>query len=318
MKCNCEPLIKAIDAYIRKADDDLAGALDEAGFIDTAETVEEISGMEERVARALKKETRAILDAAEEAVDLEVFARDVWPGVKADDDVADKLRLIFFEEFNAFMPELVTHYVAKIDADLVVTDFTKRTTAWIEEWSQELGDIMKLNSHDEVEKILATGLEQGQSVAEFTRALQDSGIRDEYYRARAVAVTETLRAHSAAQQEALVQNPAAAEKEWVHTGGNDPRLNHVAMNGQRVPVDEPFVLECRDGDTRYPMFPRDTNLPPEESINCHCIHRGIASEEVLGLSLEERKRLQQEAVDADDGEWEKELDAQNRARAGIE
>jgi hypothetical protein len=43
----------------------------------------------------------------------------------------------------------------------------------------------------------------------------------------------------------------------------------------------------------------------------------VVSEEVLGLSLEERQALQAQAIAEDDGEWEKELDAQNKARAGI-
>ena len=43
----------------------------------------------------------------------------------------------------------------------------------------------------------------------------------------------------------------------------------------------------------------------------------VVSEEVLGLSLEERQALQAQAIAEDDDEWEKELDAQNKARAGI-
>ena len=39
---------------------------------------------------------------------------------------------------------------------------------------------------------------------------------------------------------------------------------------------------------------------------------------ILGLSLEERRRIQQEAIDEMDDEWEKELDRKNRAKAGIE
>lgn len=42
------------------------------------------------------------------------------------------------------------------------------------------------------------------------------------------------------------------------------------------------------------------------------------SAEVLGLSLEERQRLQQQAIEEMDGEWERELDARNKAKAGIE
>lgn len=97
-----------------------------------------------------------------------------------------------------------------------------------------------------------------------------------------------------------------------------PTENHQDMNGQRVPVNEPFVLTGIKGGTHYPMYPRDTNLPPEESINCHCICQPVVSEDILGLPLEERQRLQQEAIDAMDDDWEKELDKKNKAKAGIE
>ena len=179
---------------------------------------------------------------------------------------------------------------------------------------------MQLNSHKEIERLLEKGLAEGQGMAEFTRAILDSGIRDEYYKARRVAVTEVLRAHSVAQQEAYMQSPAVSEKMWKHTGEyrNEPRQNHVDMDGQRVPVEEPYELIGADGGTYEPMYPRDPLLPPEESINCHCISQPVVSEETLGLPLEERQRLQQEAIDAMDDEWEKELDAQNKAKAGID
>lgn len=117
-----------------------------------------------------------------------------------------------------------------------------------------------------------------------------------------------------------MQSPAVAEKMWRHTGSyrNEPRKNHVDMDGQRVRVDEPFELKGIKGGTYYPMYPRDSSLPPEESINCHCIAQPVVSEEILGLSLEERQRLQQEAIDNMDDEWEKELDAKNKAKAGID
>jgi proteasome lid subunit RPN8/RPN11 len=90
------------------------------------------------------------------------------------------------------------------------------------------------------------------------------------------------------------------------------------MDGQIVPKSEAFELQGRDGATYRPMYPRDPLLPACESVNCHCIHRGIVNKDILGMSYEERKKLQQEIIDNDDGEWEKELDASNRAKAGID
>ena len=125
--------------------------------------------------------------------------------------------------------------------------------------------------------------------------------------------------HRAAQQEAFMQSPAVAGKGWKHTGEykNEPRQNHVDMDGQTVPVNEPFELIGADGSIYNPMYPGDTSLPPEERINCHCICQPVVNEEILGMTLEERQELQQQIVDEMDDEWEKELDAANRAKAGI-
>ena len=68
----------------------------------------------------------------------------------------------------------------------------------------------------------------------------------------------------------------------------------------------------------HPMHPCDSNLPAGESINCHCMEQAIVDDDVLGMTLEERQALQQAIIDEDDGAWEAELDAANRAKAGIE
>lgn len=320
MCLNCKPLIKAIDTYIEKADNDLADALGAEGYAKPKKTLKYAQDIEDGVAEALLEETDYFVAEAEKAVDLETFAEDVWPKVKLNDALKGKLATVFTESLEKFMPEYVGYYLKQTDKDLKLAQVSKRTSAWVTSWSKDLGEIMKLNSHKEIERILEKGLKDGSSIAEFTRQILDSGIRDEYYKARRVAVTEVLRAHSVAQQEAFMQSPAVGEKMWKHTGEyrNEPRQNHVDMDGQRVPVDEPFELIGADGGTYECMYPRDITLPPEESINCHCICQPVVSEDILGLPLEERQRLQQEAIDEMDDEWEKELDAQNKAKAGIE
>ena len=318
MCMKCGPLLKAIDAYLQKADGDLTDALEEEGYAKPKKTLEYLEDMEEQVAAALLAETDYILEAAKGAVDLEAFAADVWPGVKLSDELMSKLATVFTELLEKFMPEFIGYYIQQTDKDLELKQVSKKTTAWVRTWSASLGEIMQLNK--EIETILEKGLRDGSSIQEFTRSILDSGIRDEYYKARRVAVTEVLRAHSVAQQEAFMQSPAVEEKMWKHTGAyrNDPRKNHMDMDGQRVPKDQPFELRGIKGGTYYPMYPRDSSLPPEESINCHCISQPVVSAEVLGLSLEERQRLQQQAIEEMDDEWERELDARNKAKAGIE
>lgn len=320
MCLNCRPLMKAIDAYLEKADNDLEAELEAEGYQEPKKTLKYAKDLEDEITEALLAETDYFLAAAEKAVDLDTFAKLIWPGIVLNDELREKLAQIFLEYFDSFMPEFVECYIKQTDKDLKLPQVSKRTKAWTKKWSVELAELMQLTSHREIEKILETELENGSSIATFTRDIMESGIRDEYYKARRAALTEVLRAHSVAQQEAFMQSPAVQEKMWRHTGSyrNEPRKNHVDMGGQRVPVSEPFTLDGIKGGTYYPMYPRDTNLPPEESINCHCICQPVVSEEILGLSLEERQKLQQEAIDNMDDEWEKELDAKNKAKAGIE
>lgn len=320
MCIHCNSLIKAIDVYIKKADDNLSDELEAQGYIKSEKTIKYIQEIEDGVVEALLDETDEIIAEAEKAIDLETFAEDVWSKVKLDNTTKVKLIKVFKEKLNKFMPEFIGYYIAQTDKDLKLTQVSERTMAWVEGWSKELGEIMQLNSHKEIEHILEKGLKEGNSIAEFTHEILDSGIRNEYYKARRVAVTEVLTAHRVAQQEAFMQSPIVSEKMWKHTGEyrNEPRQNHVDMDGQRVPVNEPFELIGADGSTYNPMFPGDTILPPEERINCHCIEQPVVSEEILGLPLEERQRLQQQAIDEMDDDWEKELDARNRAKAGIE
>lgn len=320
MCLNCKPLMKAIDAYLAKADNELEEELEAEGYQEPKRTLKYVEDLEDEITEALLAETDYFLAAAEKAVDLDTFAKLIWPGIVLNDELREKLAQIFLEYFDSFMPEFVECYIKQTDKDLKLPQVSKRTKAWTKKWSVELAELMQLTSHREIEKILETGLENGSSIATFTRDIMESGIRDEYYKARRAALTEVLRAHSVAQQEAFMQSPAVQEKMWRHTGSyrNEPRKNHVDMDGQRVPVNEPFTLDGIKGGTYYPMYPRDTILPPEESINCHCICQPVVSEEILGLSLEERQKLQQEAIDNMDDEWEKELDAKNKAKAGIE
>ena len=315
----CSSVMKAIDAYLAKAEDSLADALEAEGYAKPKKTMRYLRELEDSVAEALTEETDYFLAEAEKAADLESFAEDVWPKVKLNDALKSKLATVFAESLSEFMPEFIGYYIAQTDRGLKLAQVSKLTTAWVGTWSEQLADIMRLNSHKEIETILTKGLQDGSSIATFTRAILDSGIRDEYYKARRVALTEVLRAHSVAQQEAFMQSPAVTDKMWLHTGEyrNEPRQNHVDMSGQRVPKDAPFSLTGIKGGTYEPMYPRDTILPPEESVNCHCICQPVVSEDILGLPLEERQRLQQEAIDKMDDDWERELDARNKAKAGI-
>ena len=172
------------------------------------------------------------------------------------------------KQLNKIVPQFTDTYVKAVDSGLTGNRISKRTTAWIQRWSRFLADEMKLTSHTQIENILVDAVENNRDIATVTRMIQDSGIRNEYYRARRTAVTEVLRAHNVAKQEARMQNPSVSHtrSRVRHTGAhkNEPRENHVEMDGQTVQKFEPFELFGADGGVYHPMYPVDPSLPPGE------------------------------------------------------
>lgn len=308
-----EALIKAIDRYLAKADDDLADELEAEDRALPEDSVKMVSDMEEGVAAALVAQTKYyIKEIKKRNTVTELLA--VFDEIKEKDIYCDEIAVVAAEQFKKYVPKMVVGYVDKVDSGIKITEISKRTAAWIDDWSKELAEIMKLNSQNEIETILQKCLADGDGIIEASKAILDSGIRDEYYKARRVAVTEMLRAHNVSKHEARMQCPCITQKKWRHTGGykNQPRENHVAMDGQTVDKDKPFELVGADGATYYPMFPVDASLPAAEAINCHCIAEDVVDESILGLSTEERQRLRDEALAAMDEEWENEVDAEYR------
>ena len=327
---NADNIIAAIDKYLAKADSDLEKTLKAEGFVEPKETVKTINTLEEEIADILQEQTEELLavltQAKEDNIDVEGLKERIEQFLEQDYIAAD-VETASMDMYETEVPKLADVYMRQSDGELVVENVRQRTADWFQEWSSRLGEITKITTHKQITSLTQKTIAEGSSIQELTRKIQEGGWRSEYYQARRFAVTETLRAHSVAHEEAIQQSPSCDRKEWRHTGGskNKPRENHVDMDGQIVPKvtaallrnQISFTLIGRDGTVYYPMYPRDPILPAGESINCHCIHRGIVNDDVLGMSYEERKKLQEEIIANDDAEWEKELDAKNKAKAGI-
>ena len=317
---NADGIIEAIDKYLAKADDELSDVLADEGYADAEDSVKVINAMQEEIAETLQNQTDDLVEALAAEQDSGWAAAQKKVSEMLDgDDIEDQVQEAVADMFQTEVPKLATVYMQETDGDLVVDVIRQRTKSWIASWSQRLGQLMKINTHQQITDIIQRTIDQGECIETLTRKIMDGGWRNEHYQARRVAVTEVLRAHSVAREEAIQQSPSTDRKEWRHTGAhkNKPRPNHVDMDGQIVLKDKPFELQGRDGVVYHPMYPRDPILPASETVNCHCIHRGVAADDALGMSLEERRQLQQKYIEEDDGAWKKELDEQNKAKAGI-
>lgn len=299
--CDNVRLIKAIDAFLAKKDVDLTGNLRGARYARPTETVRAISSLDNEIADILEEEKEQIVSSLRQSGGAKQYRNGQWQEDKQKDKAGSRLATLFGLAFSSNLRTYSNDYIRQSSPDMSVERLTERTQAWVDRWSGHLGDIMQDTTISEVDRILAAGIRDNKDIPDVIQDLLDSGAIDSYYRARMTAVTEVLRCHSYAQQEAFMQNPLIVAKEWRHTGGhkNEPRPHHVDMNGQTVPKAEDFTISGPNG-TFPAVVPRDASLPASESINCHCIMVAITDESVLDIPYEQRRDMQQEAIINDD------------------
>ena len=269
-----------IDKILKSEDDELEKVLGNEGYVLPGATVVHINTLGDKVAVIMDSEkeyfkqnlTDEMLANEEEVIKRLQIIMDADP----TDTEFKKLFEAFFEET---LPEFAEEYLKKIDDTLEYLANSDTLKDFIEDWSTQLGDWMKLSSYDTMEKMMLDALEHKNDVASVIELLEDSYDFSEG-RARRVAITETLRAHSYSQNDAYMLCPSISKVKWVHNGAKDPREHHVAMNNVTINKGEKFLLMAPSG-TYAPRFPRDVSLPASESVFCHCTLEAIVDEDFV-------------------------------------
>jgi hypothetical protein len=108
------------------------------------------------------------------------------------------------------------------------------------------------------------------SVDRVTGRLSDSYLK---LRADTIALHETFTALGASRDAAFRQaitkgdvDPQLVTKTWRHTTAEHPRMQHVAMAGQTVQFDQPFIAP----DGTPIMHPHAEGVPARHTLGCRC------------------------------------------------
>ena len=217
---------------------------------------------------AARKETLAKLESSEKHLsgirqrgvldvifDLAQFTISMVEGSKAaHKDTLEQAVFQFAEEIGASDPW-------KIEDTRLFTFLSKRESR-IRDASRSIWD--------QIKAAIESGLTAGESNAEIANRVRTAfnGISKE--RADTIANTEVAAAYGFARHESM-QGLGIEEKEWLASGLDTVRDSHRIADGQRVPVDEPFIINTPDGGTEQMMFPGDENGSAANVINCKCV-----------------------------------------------
>ena len=295
-----DDIIAVIDTILKDETSDLKKRLQKMGLVNIESTISCIEEYEDLLAGLLEDELKFFVDLINEGCSVEDALEKVLASFSKD-VLASEVESQAKEFYENFMADTTLAYMTLVDSDAIFDTFSDYTKDFMKEWSKSLGEHLQDTSHKKIEKILTKGIEDGSSIDDICDILQDNYDWSRE-RARKVAITETLTAHSYSQHEAFMQSPVVTGMKWKHSGTkkNDARKHHQKLNGVIVNKGELFTIDAPDG--KYTCkFPRDVNLPPSERIHCHCTVGPVVDNDILGMTQEEKEELRKEALE----DWNK-------------
>lgn len=116
------------------------------------------------------------------------------------------------------------------------------------------------------EQAIADGLDEKQTAMLIQRYIAEKGGQLSRLRSRIISRTESHSASNASTQMAAKASGLPMQKEWIASGGERTRISHASAHGQKVEMDEPFIV----GGERL-MQPGDPSGSAKEVINCRCV-----------------------------------------------
>ena len=205
---------------------------------------------------------------------------------------------VFAENYNyaAFKLEKKAKGIVSFNIynDRTVAKLLKENPKMLPEWKIKERKDYSWN-REKVENAITQGIIQGEGIDQITDRLVNGLITTNESKMETFARTAMTGAQNAGRQKQMEdaeEEGIKVKKRWVATLDSRTRDTHQELDGQEVPVDEPFEV-----DGMEIMYPGDPNAEPELTYNCRCgmieVYEGI-----------DRKSTRRAYYDEDDDEYE--------------
>lgn len=143
---------------------------------------------------------------------------------------------------------------------------TGRTRKYLETMAAGRAEAINVATYSKLKAALEDD-EDEENTPEHVFEVRENADSITFGRSLALAAAGWAANHEAPKQAQDQGISKTIEKEWI-TGSN-PRMEHALMDGQRVPIDEPFSNGC--------MWPGDEGGDPDTTCGCNCSTEVIIS-----------------------------------------
>lgn len=215
---------------------------------------------------------------------------------------------VFAENYNyaAYQLEKKIHGVISFNIydEKTVARLIKKNPKMLPEWKIKERKDYAWN-RQKVENCITQGIIQGEGIDQITKRMVDSLCTQNENKMRTfsrTAVTGAQNAGRQAQMEDAEEEGIKVKKRWLATLDNRTRDTHADLDGQEVPIDEPFEV-----DGMEIMYPGDPDCDyPELVYNCRCtmieVYEGIDRKSVR-RAYEDDSTKSYEVEDMTYNEW---------------
>lgn len=114
---------------------------------------------------------------------------------------------------------------------------------------------------DNIARIVLNGIDSGISREKMAQEIMQEHEIQSKSRAKLIADQETVTTLETGHYD-MMRSAGATSKTWRHRPQKNPRKNHIAMDGETVPIDGRFSNGLR--------YPCDPDGPADETIKCRC------------------------------------------------
>lgn len=203
------------------------------------------------------------------------------------DDLANKLQPII----EALIQEWAQDTLDAIDDTIEFDPNDPAVKAHVREFVVDrVGRLINTTTRNELQVALEA-LGDDATKADVVAAVRGVFDRAEVERADVIAQTEALRSSQFSAKAAMSQSGIVIENEWLSTRDGRARDEHLAMDGQRRDLNEPFVVPIGRYQGARALYPGNFGIA-QLDINCRCVVGAVipADDEIVPNSDEERVR----------------------------
>ena len=180
-------------------------------------------------------------------------------GAKADWWNAERWNKELTDDIEPLIDQIADAHGQEV-ADALGTEYnTEQTRKYLHELAKGRAEAINDATHTKLQEALEDD-EDEENTPEHVFEVRENKDSTTFGRSLALGVAGWAAVSEAPHQAEQQGVERTVEKVWV-TGFN-PRPEHAAMNGERVPIDEPFSNGCH--------WPGDEGGDPETTCNCNC------------------------------------------------